>query len=59
MASKTIDGATPNGGVKSTLFYLDAAGVETEADKAEKLMIVEYNEAGEPIQRTYADAPRK
>lgn len=59
MASKTINEPTPNGGVKSTLFYLDADGNETTEAAAVRLLIVEYDAAGVAIHRTYATAPAR
>ncbi|HYH66844.1 MAG TPA: hypothetical protein VD866_19275 [Urbifossiella sp.] len=59
MAHKTLDEPTPNGGVKSTLFYLDAAGNETTEAAAVQLLIVEYDAAGKAIHRTYAPAPAR
>ncbi len=53
MTSETIEGRTPAGGVKSTAFYQDDAEQPAEKDTATRVLIVEYDESGESIQRTY------
>lgn len=59
MSSVSKEGPTPNGGVRSTLFYLDSDGREADAKTATKLVIVEYDAAGAAIHRTYADVPNR
>jgi hypothetical protein len=44
---------TPNGGVRSTCFYLDDEGNPAEKDVATKAEIVEYDAEGNAIHRTY------
>jgi hypothetical protein len=46
-------GPTPNGGAKSTMFYLDDAGEPAEREVATQAVIVEYDAQGAPIHRTY------
>lgn len=58
MTEESRDHATPNGGVKSTAYYLDDAGQPAEKDVATQMRIVEYNDAGEPIFRTYGKLNR-
>ncbi len=58
--SKTKDGPTPNGGVKSRIIYLDDAGNTVDEAVATQATIIEYDAAGEVIQRTYGTmAPKK
>jgi hypothetical protein len=44
---------TPNGGVRSTAYYLDAAGRPAEKGRHARVRIVEYDADGAPIHRTY------
>jgi hypothetical protein len=56
---KTIEGATPAGGVKATIYYLnDERELVDEAD-ATAAEIVEFDSAGEHIRRTYATLNRE
>lgn len=58
MASKSADGPTPNGGVRSTMFFLDDDGREAAEELATRAVIVEYDEAGNPVHRTYGTLDR-
>lgn len=53
MTEESRDGPTPNGGVKSTAFYQDAEGKPAEKGVATNVLIVEYDEKGNSIHRTY------
>lgn len=53
MATESRDGPTPNGGVKSTVFFYDSDGNEVDRDRATKATIVEYDSDGNAIHRTY------
>ncbi len=47
------EGPTPNGGVRSTIYYQGADGQPADRDAATRCVIVEYDAQGEEIQRTY------
>jgi hypothetical protein len=51
------DGPTPNGGVRAALYRLDDAGDEVAPAAATRLVVVEYDAAGNPVHRTYARGP--
>lgn len=54
MASeRSIEGKTPNGGVKSTMYFQDDDGQPVEEDVATRAVIVEYGKDGNSIRRTY------
>ncbi len=44
---------TPNGGVKSVIFFLDDQGKECHRDKATRVVIQELNEDDEVIFETF------
>jgi hypothetical protein len=46
-------GPTPAGGVRSTIYYLDDQRRPADKEKATQAEIIEYDSAGEQIQRTY------
>jgi antitoxin component YwqK of YwqJK toxin-antitoxin module len=51
--SQRIEGATPNGGVASEIFYQDANGNPAEKEDAVGGELMEYDANGKVIQRTY------
>lgn len=51
--SKATDHATPNGGVRSEIIYLDDAGANVDETVATAAEIVEYAADGTAVQRTY------
>jgi hypothetical protein len=56
--SRDDDGPTPNGGVRSTIYYQDAEGNPVDEADATHVLIVEYDGKGESIQRTYGELNR-
>ena len=50
---KTIHGPTPNGGVKSEMHFLDDDHMAVRQEEASQVIIVEYDQDGSVIQRTY------
>lgn len=54
MAKKeTVKGSTPNGGVKSTIYYRSKGGKPVDKEQAERCEIVEYDKEGKVVGRTY------
>lgn len=53
MATLSHEGPTPNGGVRSTLTYLDADGKECEKADATQWVGEEFDADGKSIMRTY------
>lgn len=53
MATKRVDGPTPNGGAYSIAYYQDAKGNDADVDKATNMLIVEYSSDGQVIRNTY------
>ena len=51
---RTINGPTPNGGVKSVAYYQDAEGNPVEQVDAKRVEIHELGEHDEILFRTYA-----
>ncbi len=49
MTTETIEGATPNGGVRSTAFFQDAQGNAADQSVAINVEIVEYDKDGNGI----------
>ena len=52
--SRDSDEPTPNGGVRSTIYFTDDAGEPADESVATRAVIVEYDAKGESIHRTYA-----
>ena len=52
--SETCDDPTPNGGIRSEIYYLDSAGEPAEKEDATRAEIVELGVDGEVVHRTYA-----
>lgn len=59
MMEETREGPTPNGGVKSTIYYYDAKDNPTNKEDASKAVIVEYDSTGKAVARTYANFPKR
>ena len=55
MTSETRVGATPNGGVKSIIYYRDKDGNPAEKEDAVRAEIVEFDANGQEINHTYGD----
>lgn len=55
---KSSDHSTPNGGVRSTIYYLDDAGNPADESVATKAVIHEYDAQGNSIFRTYGTLNR-
>ena len=53
MTSERQEGKTPNGGVASEAFFMDDEDRPCEKEDATQMKIVEYNEQGSEIHRTY------
>jgi hypothetical protein len=53
--SERIDGLTPNGGVASVAYFLDAAGQPCAKAEAVSMEIHELDATGAVIYRTYLD----
>jgi len=53
VTSESRDGQTPNGGVRSTIFYEDESGSPADKSAATKCVIVEYDAQGNSINRIY------
>jgi hypothetical protein len=51
-------GPTPNGGVRSTIYYRDANGDPISKEKATQVEIIEYDSAGLEVFRTYGKIDR-
>ncbi|HVK10317.1 MAG TPA: hypothetical protein VM597_16240 [Gemmataceae bacterium] len=58
MTQESRDGPTPNGGVRSTIYYLDDAGNPADKESATRCEIVEYDAQGNSIHRTHATLNR-
>ena len=54
VTSETCDHPTPNGGIRSVIYYLNSDGKPAEKDAATQAEIVELGEDGEVVHRTYA-----
>jgi len=50
---KTVEHKTPNGGVKSTIYYQDKEGNPADEEVAIASEIVEFDKDGKEIFRTY------
>jgi hypothetical protein len=50
---RTIEGPTPNGGVRSTAYFLDEHNKPVEQAQATRVEIVEFDASGQEIHRTY------
>lgn len=46
---------TPNGGVRSTIYYKDAQGNPVDKSRAMAAEIIEYDTKGNHVHRTYLD----
>lgn len=57
MAEERIEGPTPNGGAYSIAYWRDDNGNPVDREQATKVEIVEYDEAGEQVWRSYANMP--
>jgi len=53
--SEKRDGPTPNGGDYSIIYYLDKDGNSTTKKKASSIEIIEFDDKGQEIFRTYGD----
>ncbi len=51
--SKSKEGPTPNGGVRSTITFFDDNGQPVEQEEATTAIGIEYGKDGNQIQRTY------
>lgn len=54
MQVETVEGPTPNGGVRAEVHYLDAANEPVDKEEAVACEVVEFDAEGQVIQRTYA-----
>jgi hypothetical protein len=52
------DGPTPNGGVYSIAYYMDASGNPVPKSRATQMKIEEYDRKGNSIHRTYGSIGR-
>lgn len=57
MAQERVDGLTPNGGDYSILYFMDINHREVEKEKATHFELVEYDNEGEQVFRTYGELP--
>lgn len=48
-----VDGPTPNGGAYAIAYFRDSDGKPCPKDKAKTMEIVEYDEKGNDLFRTY------
>jgi hypothetical protein len=55
--SESHEHATPNGGVRSTIFYRDDEGNPCEKEQVTGAEIIEYDKDGKEIFRTYLEKP--
>lgn len=53
--SERVDGATPNGGTYSIIYYQDAAGEPVDKEQATQCEIVEFDADDEEVARTYGE----
>jgi hypothetical protein len=53
--TESIDGPTPNGGVRSVIRYQNKEGQPVDKKKAVKCEVVELDASGDEVFRTYAD----
>ena len=53
--SRTVEGPTPNGGVRAEIRFRDEAGDPADEAVATRAEVVEYDAAGREVARTYAD----
>jgi hypothetical protein len=51
--SETKMGKTPNGGIKSTIYYRDDKGNPVDSSRAKRCEIVEFDAEGKAIFNTY------
>ena len=56
--SKTVEGETPNGGVRSTAFYQDDEGNPADQSVATRVEYIEYDAEGKEVMRTYGTTGR-
>lgn len=56
--SRRVDGETPNKGAYAILNFLDASGEPIEEKEASHVEVVEYDEDGEVMFRTYGVIPK-
>lgn len=54
--AERVEGPTPAGGAYSILYYMDDRGDRSDKKDAVLVEIVEYDESGNVIYRTYANA---
>ncbi len=52
--SKMFDGPTPKGGVKAEFFFMNEKNEAADESVATRIEIVEYDQSGKAIFRTYA-----
>lgn len=53
MKVEEIQGPTPHGGARAVVAYLDSQGRLVEKTEAVEAYVVEFNESGDEIARTY------
>ncbi len=53
MTSEQREGPTPNGGVRSVIYYQADDGSPAEKEQATACEIIEYDADGEVVNRTY------
>lgn len=54
MSKERIKGPTPHGGIYAIAYYQDANGQPTDKPSAVAAEIIEYDDAGGVVWRTYA-----
>jgi hypothetical protein len=56
--SKTVEGPTPNGGVKSTMLFSNGEGNAVDESVATMAEVIEYAEDGTEVKRTILELKR-